>query len=691
MAYTDSADDDPYAALPPDPGTEPVDPTAAEQDPEFMAQLARRYRNPAAGMGVQPDAPVSAESDILPLAAGAAGTLLSHIGQGYASMGRGIGNAVSGAYGSLKEALAAYANGDNAAPPAVVDAALQKTADALPPGTDKSQVVQAAIAGTANPLSPDYMDQAGRDVFGGAGGSTTIGQAPARTGYDQTQTAPTIASTAAPTALAQAVNPPLSRQDLIERGFDAEQADRIINAGDPNDPLTKGLSRFLPDGFLDDPNNRKNLQDMLSTQQGKRVYQEYVTPEGFSAGRLSGLSKVIGYSNPYINATDRGTLEGLAHQLIDQANSGNAPATSDLQQKVSTGYNPSNMQQALRMRAAGTLPSDIQRQQDMRNLTYDPTGAQEAPEPPMRSSGDGGGSTSRNTNRNTKTRAPAARGRRSDLDTGTEAPVQTAMADSGTMSDASNDIRSTVPAGAQVAAAGQTGYANQPPAPGGFSGAAGPATDVAVRPGAFTPAGAAVPAAPAAPAELPNGMKLVPTSGGQYDRAIVGSDGRVLQYIPKGQPSPSPQQAADIMSQSNTAARRPDRDRGSAGARVRAAGGRSQQAAAAGTSRHSRVHGGYPGRASQANSRRLCGSSRGQRRSGAGPIGESSTNQRSQRAEDVHQRSLQNSRNAQDQPTEICRCRPEDLQHRRANLNQEHIHQGERREHTDASRAGAQG
>jgi hypothetical protein len=259
----------------------------------------------------------------------------------------------------------------------------------------------------------------------------------------------------------------------------------------------------------------------------------------------------------YLNAS-RETYENLADKLLSRANARAgvekaATATSDLQQKVSTGYNPSNMQQALRMRAAGTLPSDIQRQQDMRNLTYDPTGAQEAPEPPMRSSGDGGGSTSRNTNRNTKTRAPAARGRRSDLDTGTEAPVQTAMADSGTMSDASNDIRSTVPAGAQVAAAGQTGYANQPPAPGGFSGAAGPATDVAVRPGAFTPAGAAVPAAPAAPAELPNGMKLVPTSGGQYDRAIVGSDGRVLQYIPKGQPSPSPQQAADIMSQSNTA------------------------------------------------------------------------------------------------------------------------------------------
>jgi hypothetical protein len=132
------------------------------------------------------------------------------------------------------------------------------------------------------------------------------------------------------------------------------------------------------------------------------------------------------------------------------------------------------------------------------------------------------------------------------------APVQTALADSGTMSDASNDIRSTVPAGAQVAAAGQTGYTNQPPSAGGFSGAAGPSTDVAVRPGAFTPAGAPVPAAPAA-AELPNGMKLVPTSGGQYDRAIVGPDGRVMQYIPKGQPSPSPQQAADIMSQSNTA------------------------------------------------------------------------------------------------------------------------------------------
>jgi hypothetical protein len=46
-------------------------------------------------------------------------------------------------------------------------------------------------------------------------------------------------------------------------------------------------------------------------------------------------------------------------------------------------------------------------------------------------------------------------------------------------------------------------------------------------------------------------MKLVPTSGGQYDRALVGSDGVALRYIPKGAPAPSSDDAAGAYASRN--------------------------------------------------------------------------------------------------------------------------------------------
>jgi hypothetical protein len=423
---------------------------------------------------------------------------------------------------TVTDAIKSYLGGDNAAPPQEVDAALAAT-QAADPTASTAEVVQKTIAGTADPLSPNYMDQAGQDALGGLGRSSTAGQAPAKTGYDQT-TQPTTSEGRAQAlgAGAPAVPRELTRQDLINAGMSPGEAARVLeDNGAMVAAIGPKVSRFLPPGFLDDPYNRANLA-RFTTQRGAPM-----------SGRDD--APVLGRDDYLMPGGNDGIYESLATKLINRADNRAAVAKEQARQapRINPYYNP---QVGYDSQNPPSREGTVIPQYDI------PSGGGTA--------ATAGGSSSNNKNTNSRSRG-GARGRRSDAGDDTSVPgPQYAVADTGMMSDASNDVRSTLPAGS-VAAATQapqaTGYANQAPSAGGFSGTAGNnVTTIPVRQGA--PA-AATPAA-AAPA-YPQGYTLAPTSDTTYDRAVVGPDGKVVSYVRKGDAPPSTQDLAGTLFNNN--------------------------------------------------------------------------------------------------------------------------------------------
>jgi tetratricopeptide (TPR) repeat protein len=98
-----------------------------------------------------PWAPLTAESGIVPLLGGAAQRLVSNVGSGVADVARGaagvVGDVASSAadaasrrYGSLKDALAAYARGERGHPPEKIQQAIRDTEAANPNGSHNDTI-----------------------------------------------------------------------------------------------------------------------------------------------------------------------------------------------------------------------------------------------------------------------------------------------------------------------------------------------------------------------------------------------------------------------------------------------------------------------------------------------------------------------------------------------------------------------
>jgi hypothetical protein len=553
-----------------------------DSDDPLMQGLVQRYRpadRPADRVDAAAlDEPAAPDSSMGGLLSKAAEKLYRGVDTDIREQQAKQAAVIPGVWGSIKQKLSDYINGTNAAPPQEVDAALAAT-QAANPGASTADVVQKTVAGTADPLSPNYMDQAGRDALGGLGSRGAAASAGGTsTGYAQQgaqaadQARARGENTLYDTPANMAIGRPLYDVDDIQRGTP-------LNMPQPS-------SRAAP--------ARAAPRTYIGPQGEERTGPNRAVLPGPGKGRSNRRSDAgddTGAPGPQYAMADTGTMSDASNDIRSNAGQSDiirtGPTVDFLGNPIPSGsareFGPYLADQS-RVSPDSIRVGPQQQATGYARSTY--TGSQ------------GEERTGPNTlvAQGTPVDNPVMQERLADLQQRIQAQTGLSNTEAARLAydTAERDPsqltpRYENPPTRRPAASQSTGYANQPPSAAGFSGAVGNnVTTIPVRQGAFTPAGAAPAPAGAVPAPrgptnedftrdvaegragmknagtpytprtdagggtanptYPQGYKLVPAAPAQgtvsdYDRAVVGPDGKVVSYVRKGDNPPS----SDVM------------------------------------------------------------------------------------------------------------------------------------------------